>query len=132
MASIRRRDTSPERLLRRELWRLGVRGWRCDYSRAPGRPDIAFVSAKIAVFVDGQLWHGHPARYPGRLDTRWRAKIARNIARDRRVDEELTTAGWTIIRMWDCDLRRNPQGIAEAIKDQLLRRRESRPRVGAP
>jgi DNA mismatch endonuclease (patch repair protein) len=104
MAKIGRRDTSQELKLRRGLWRAGVRGWRCDFAGLPGRPDLVFPRKRLAVFVDGRLWHGHPDRYPGRLSEAWRTKIARNIERDRGVDRELTRLGWQVMRIWDREI----------------------------
>ena len=60
MASIRKKDTRPERVLRSALWRAGVRGWRCHVQRLPGTPDVAFSRWKVAVHVDGVWWHGRP------------------------------------------------------------------------
>lgn len=107
MAKVHRRDTGPEVRLRRELWRAGIRGWRCDYAQLPGRPDIAFPRHRLAVFVDGLLWHGHPRRYPANLDPGWRAKIERNVARDREVDRQLVTRGWRVLRIWDDEVNRD-------------------------
>jgi DNA mismatch endonuclease (patch repair protein) len=108
MAAVRRRDTAPEIALRRSLHAAGVRGWRCDYRRAPGRPDIAWPALRVAVFVDGAFWHGHPSRHrPGRSGPYWDAKIAANVERDRRVDAALNASGWTALRVWDFEVRRN-------------------------
>src|SRR5438874_13409125 len=60
MARIRSRNTTPELALRRALFAQGVRGWRCHAKRLPGKPDLAFTRWRIAVFVDGCFWHGHP------------------------------------------------------------------------
>jgi DNA mismatch endonuclease, patch repair protein len=105
MAKIHRRDTSAELRLRKGLWRAGVRGWRCDVAALPGRPDLAFTRWQVAVFVDGLLWHGHPRRYPARLNEAWRLKIARNVERDRRTETELRSLGWEVVRLWDDDIR---------------------------
>src|SRR3954469_23963555 len=66
MSRIRRRDTKPELALRRALWRAGLRGYRVDKKTLPGRPDVAWGRARLAVFVDGAFWHGHPSAFtPG-------------------------------------------------------------------
>lgn len=119
MASIRRRDTGPEVLLRRELWRCGLRGWRCDVRDLPGRPDVVFRRHRVAVFVDGLLWHGHPRRYPARLDAAWLEKIARNIRRDREADARLRMMAWNVVRIWDDDLRRDLPGCVHRITTAL-------------
>ena len=96
MRRIRRKDTKPEMMLRKELYRRGLR-YRVDYSKAPGRPDIAIVGRKLAIFVDGEFWHGkkHTAERYAEMTEYWRTKIARNMDRDRRVNDELQDLGWT-------------------------------------
>jgi DNA mismatch endonuclease (patch repair protein) len=122
MSAVRRRDTAPELALRRSLFARGIRGWRCDYRDAPGRPDLAWPGRKIAVFVDGAFWHGHPSRHrPGRSGSYWDKKIAANVARDRRVDRELQAMGWTVFRFWDFEIRKQlsvvVEDIARAVED---------------
>lgn len=79
MARIRSRDTKPELALRRALHAAGVRGWRLHRRDLPGRPDLAFGPARLAVFVDGAFWHGHPDYFtPGKSGAYWDAKMARN------------------------------------------------------
>lgn len=105
MARVKSKDTGPEMKLRRALWASGARGWRCHRSGLPGRPDLAFGRARLAIFVDGGFWHGHPSRYwPGRCSPYWDAKIARNQRRDRRVDDELRALGWRVVRVWDFEV----------------------------
>lgn len=123
MAAVRRRDTAPEVALRQALYGAGIRGWRCDYRRAPGRPDIAWPALRIAVFVDGAFWHGHRSRHkPGRSGAYWDAKIAANVARDRRVDCELRDAGWLVMRFWDFEVSRSLETVLSQIKGALLTR----------
>lgn len=99
-----RRDTTPELLLRRELWRRGLR-YRVDH-RVVGRRrrvDIAFTKARVAVFVDGCFWHSCPihATRPKNNGEWWAAKLEANMTRDRATDRELVDAGWTVIRVWE-------------------------------
>jgi DNA mismatch endonuclease, patch repair protein len=119
MAKVRSRNTKPELVLRRALWRRGLRGWRCNVSNVPGRPDIAFPRWKVAVFVDGLLWHGHPIRYPAALDATWRAKIARNVERDLEVNERLAKMNWRVVRLWDRDVIRQTQRAVEQVMEAL-------------
>jgi len=108
MSRIRRRDTKPELLLRRALWSAGFRGYRIDDRRLPGRPDLAWTRQRLAVFVDGKFWHGHPSAYkPGRHGHYWDEKVARNVARDRAADDALREMGWTVVRLWDFEVRRD-------------------------
>lgn len=120
MASIRGADTRPERLLRSALWRAGLRGFRCHWMGPGGRIDVAFTRWKIAVFVDGSFWHGHPSKWqPGRWKGYWDEKIKRNIARDERHNTALVEAGWRVMRFWDFDVEHDPDTVAEAVRREL-------------
>jgi DNA mismatch endonuclease, patch repair protein len=120
MASVRGRDTRPEIRLRRALYAAGVRGWRCHDARLPGKPDVSFGRARLAVFVDGGFWHGHPSRFrPGRSGTYWDAKIARNQERDREVDEALLDRGWRVIRVWDFEVEADAAKTAARVISAL-------------
>ena len=105
MARVRSKNTGPELLLRRALWRCGLR-YRLGVA-VPGSPDLAFRKAKVAVFVDGCFWHACPKHYraPIRNAAFWRRKIERNIARDRRIDLALAELGWSVVRIWEHDLK---------------------------
>lgn len=132
MSAVRRRDTEPEIALRRALHAAGIRGWRCDYRRAPGRPDIAWPSLRVAVFVDGAFWHGHPSRHrPGRSGTYWDEKIAANVARDRRVDTELQDLGWIVVRVWDFEVRKDIDHVVDLVAAALGDRLRKLDRVPA-
>lgn len=128
MAANRRRDTKPELALRSHLHRGGLR-YRVDRpinlpGRRPARPDIVFARQRIAVFVDGCFWHRCPehASSPRANAEYWRVKLARNVARDREVDAALTSAGWTVVRVWE------HEGSAEAARrvEALVRGASSR------
>jgi DNA mismatch endonuclease (patch repair protein) len=123
MSAVRAKDTTPEIALRRALYAAGVRGWRCHYVNAPGKPDLAWPALRLAVFVDGAFWHGHPSRHrPGRSGTYWDEKIAGNVARDRRIDADLRKVGWAVIRIWDFQVRKElgawTDRIAQAVRDR--------------
>jgi DNA mismatch endonuclease, patch repair protein len=120
MKAVRRRDTAPELALRRALYAAGVRGWRCDYRKVQGRPDIAWPGRRIAVFVDGAFWHGHPSRHkPGRSGRYWDEKIRRNVERDRAVDASLRDEGWTVLRFWDFEVKKGLSGVVSRVLDTL-------------
>ena len=80
----------------------GITGWRRKYALF-GKPDFVFPKTKVAVFVDGCFWHGHPrkCRIPQTNRTYWEQKIARNVERDRRVTYTLQEKGWKVIRIWE-------------------------------
>lgn len=122
MSAVRSRNTGPELALRRALWAAGIRGWRCHSRKLPGTPDIAWRRVRVAVFVDGAFWHGHPSRHrPGRSGEYWDAKIEANIARDRCVDAQLAERGWTVIRVWDFEIQRNVDEVIDEIRRALVR-----------
>lgn len=123
MISNRRRDTSPELALRRLLHRQGLR-YRVDYSPTGNlrrRADIVFTRRKLAVFVDGCFWHSCPLHgtAPKSNAGYWLPKLARNVERDRETDQELETAGWTVLRFWE---HRPPDECAAEIVAILLSR----------
>jgi DNA mismatch endonuclease (patch repair protein) len=119
MSRVRTKDTAPELMLRHALWAAGLRGWRLHPKRVPGRPDLAWIGRRLAVFVDGAFWHGHPDYYHGQSGAFWDEKIARNRARDERVNTELSEAGWHVIRFWDFEVERDPEGCAGRVQAAL-------------
>jgi DNA mismatch endonuclease (patch repair protein) len=124
MASIRGVNTKPERLLRKALWQLGARGWRCNYRGPGGRVDIAFTRWKVAVLVDGSFWHGHPSKWqPDRWTGYWNEKIKRNIARDQRHNAALGEAGWSVMRVWDFEVEQDAVEVATRVVEVLESRR---------
>jgi DNA mismatch endonuclease (patch repair protein) len=120
MAAIRAQNTRPELAIRRALHAAGVRGWRCHARGIPGKPDLAFTRWKVAVFIDGAFWHGHPEHFtPGKSGAYWDAKIARTQERDRLADAALSAAGWTVLRFWDFDIEQDVQACTGRIKEAL-------------
>jgi DNA mismatch endonuclease (patch repair protein) len=84
-----------------------IKGWRRNYALL-GKPDFVFPKAKVAVFVDGCFWHGHPrkCRMPQANRIYWEEKIARNVARDRTVTHDLNKKGWKVIRIWEDSIQK--------------------------
>jgi DNA mismatch endonuclease (patch repair protein) len=120
MASIRGANTKPELLLRKALWQIGVRGWRCNLRGPGGRIDIAFTRWKVAVLVDGSFWHGHPSKWePDRWTGYWDEKIKRNIARDQRHNAALAEAGWSVVRIWDFEVEQDAVAVAKRVAKVL-------------
>lgn len=102
MARIRGRDTAPERLLRRALWRAGYR-YHLHRRIEAGRPDLVFSRQRVVVFIDGCFWHGCPEHYvrPRSSGEFWAAKLIQNIERDRVQTRELESRGWRVCRIWE-------------------------------
>jgi DNA mismatch endonuclease (patch repair protein) len=125
MARIRSKNTKPELALRRALWAAGVRGWRCHIKTLPGKPDLAFTRWRVAVFVDSVFFHGHPDHFTyGKSGTYWDEKITRNKERDRLANETLTAAGWKVLRLWDLDVKKDPDRCARQVIDLIEESRQ--------
>lgn len=123
MARVRSADTGPERRLRRLLWGLGYR-YRLQAAQLPGTPDLVFPGRKIALFVHGCFWHGHDcrrgARAPQDNAEYWRAKIARNRARDQAATAALTALGWRTLVVWECMLKKRDEAALIAWLTEAL------------
>lgn len=120
MRGNRSKDTRPELLIRRALRDAGWQGYRIHWSKAPGRPDIAYPGRRVAIFVNGCFWHRCPHCALGEPRTNaafWSDKFARNIARDARVQDDLAKAGWTVFVIWECEAKTD----ASAAVDPILR-----------
>ncbi len=106
MSRIRGRNTRPELIVRRYLWRLGYR-YRLCVSKLPGKPDIVLRKFKVAIFVNGCFWHGHTTHtvhIPHTNTEYWTTKIERNRQRDIENGIKLRHMGWTVITIWECEL----------------------------
>lgn len=117
MAAIRSKNTGPELLLRQALRARGLRGYRCNLKTLPGKPDIAFTRWKVAIFVDGAFWHGHPDHFrEGTLSDYWDEKIRRTKERDRAQAAELEEAGYAVLRFWDFDVKESVDRCIESVQ----------------
>ena len=108
MSAIRAKNTKPELLVRKMLLSAGVNRYRLHPKNVPGRPDIAFSKAKLAIFVNGCFWHGCPyckLKLPKTHRVFWRNKITANKLRDARKNHELKKSGWRSLTIWTCRLR---------------------------
>jgi len=125
-ASNRRKDTSPEILLRKLLSSAGIR-YRLHPQNVPGHPDLVIRRSRVVIFCDGDFWHGrHWARRRIKLARGWNAdywiaKIERNRRRDRLVGRRLRLLGWRVIRVWESEIQRNPKAVADRILDAIRR-----------
>jgi len=122
MRAVRSRGTDPEERLAATLNALGLRFRRHD-SKLPGTPDFVFVLHRVAVFVDGDFWHGRAwfARGEAPVGNRefWIRKFEMNRRRDRRVDRALRRLGWGVVHLWGSDIRRAPDRAAARIAHRL-------------
>ena len=119
MSRIRGKDTKPELLLASLLQARGIE-WEGHVRALPGRPDFVILGSKVAIFVDGDFWHGW--RFPQwrhKLAPFWEDKIAKNRARDRRNHAKLRHAGWQVIRIWEHQLRADPQACLMRVIARL-------------
>ena len=121
MARVRSKDTRPEMIVRRTVFKLGYR-YRIHKKDLPGSPDLAFPSRRKVIFVHGCFWHRHPGcaltRLPkSRLDF-WSKKFEGNQIRDQKNERELERLGWKTLVIWECELR-DIEVLIENIKDFL-------------
>lgn len=128
MSSIPSKNTEPELMLRKALWKENLR-YRVNYKKLPGKPDIVFTKRHVVVFCDGDFWHGHNWAIRGlsSLDEElagysefWRSKILKNIERDIKISQTLKAQGWTVVRIWESDIRRDLNACVQLVKEALL------------
>jgi DNA mismatch endonuclease (patch repair protein) len=119
MARVKSRDTGLEIMLRRALWAAGCR-YRLR-AKLPGHPDVAFPGARLAVFIDGCFWHGCPDHYraPVTNVAYWSAKLYRNVTSDRVVEGRLGELGWSVIRVWEHEVKVDVGGAVQRIREAL-------------
>ena len=129
MAAIHSASTKPELYLRRALWHHGFR-YRVNDKRLPGRPDIVLPKYRSVVFVHGCFWHGHkgcPTSHIPETNTEfWTAKIARNQERDQEVWRKLEAKGWSVIIVWECQLKKaNLEETIDRVAGEIVRNGEA-------
>ncbi len=118
------KNTRPERLLQRAIRKRGLR-FRLHVSTLPGKPDLAFYGrARVAVFVDGDFFHGH-GKLPLRNRYRWRRRFAEARRRDARHTRALRGKGWAVLRFWGSDVLKDPDQCAEHVRLLVQERREN-------
>jgi len=122
MSANKAKDTKPEIALRKLLWNNGLKGYRVNYKKIPGRPDITFVNRKVAIFVHGCFWHRCPTcNYPSPKTNKefWETKFSKNKARDAAKENELTALSYTVITIWECELKGDIDNLLAKIKMAL-------------
>lgn len=126
MRMVKNKNSLIELALRKELWRRGLR-YRKNKNDIVGKPDIVFVGKKVAVFCDSEFWHGHDWEnrkrdFKSNRDF-WIPKIERNIARDIEVNKALESSGWTVIRFWGREIKKDVCACADRVEDALKNNR---------
>ena len=125
MKQIKSNNTKIEILLRRALWHKGYR-YRKNYEKLPGRPDIALTKYKIAIFCDGEFFHGKDweelrLRLKNSNNSEfWLNKISRNRDHDEKINQELSIMGWTVIRFWGKDIKKNVDECVKIVEETII------------
>src|SRR5690554_1671604 len=120
MSKVRGKNTKSELLFRKALWAKGVR-YRMDSKKLPGKPDISIQKYKLAIFIDGEFWHGY--NWPERKKTIksnlafWIPKIERNMQRDIEVNQQLQDMGYTVFRFWEKEIKND---VNKCVNDILV------------
>ena len=125
MRNIKSSDTKIEIILRKALWSKGYR-YRKNMASLPGKPDIVLTKYKIAIFCDGEFFHGKdwevlkPKLYNSNNGEFWIKKISRNIERDDEVNKSLLFIGYTVIRFWGNEIKKNPEECVKVIEEAIF------------
>lgn len=125
MSNIKNKDTKIEIVLRQALWKKGYR-YRKNYSELPGKPDIAITKYKVAIFCDGEFFHGKdwdvlkPQLKRGKNSDFWINKISKNMERDEDINKELLFLGWTVIRFWGKDILKKTDECVSVIDEVIF------------
>ncbi len=128
MRRIRSKDTSIEIMLRKALWAKGIR-YRKNCKDIFGKPDICIKKYKIAVFCDSEFWHGKyflEGKVPKTNQDYWIPKLKRNIERDKKVNETLKKEGWTVLRFWEKEIRKNLDECVEKICNAIEEKKQKK------
>jgi len=128
MAGIKGKNTRPELVLRRSLFRAGYR-YRVHVRHLPGKPDIVLGKYKTAIFVHGCFWHGHMCeefKWPSTRPQFWREKIMANIARDKKATDALVAQGWNVIVVWECEIKKSAEQATLSVVQSFPRPAPSR------
>lgn len=122
MSANKAKNTTPEIELRKLLSRENIRGYRLNWKKAVGRPDIAFPKQKIAIFVNGCFWHRCPyckPRLPKTHRNFWEQKFAKNKSRDKEKVATLRKDGWRVLTIWECQIKKHPNQSVAKVKKVL-------------
>ena len=124
MSAIKSRNTKPELILRKELWRRGLR-YRTNVRSLPGVPDIVFSRARLVVFCDGDFWHGYNWTLRGyksledelsHYSDYWATQIRKNVSRDSTVNQYLVNSGWTVLRIRESEIKKDIKRCGDKVE----------------
>ena len=128
MQAIRSKDTRIELRLRKALWQKGIR-YRKNYKELPGKPDIAITKYRVAVFCDSDFFHGYDWENRNqRIKSNreyWVPKIEKNMERDKIITQQLQEAGWTVLRFWEWQIKKNIDECVEIVLEAVRNRSKS-------
>ena len=128
MSNIKSHDTKIEVALRKALWNKGIR-YRKNYKKVPGKPDIAITKYRIAIFCDGEYFHGKDWKEQKKRIERgdnaefWIAKIEKNIQRDSEVDKQFKALDWVVLRFWGKDILKNTDSCVQVVEEVIFSRK---------
>lgn len=120
MSRIRGKNTKPEMIIRRLLCKEGLKGYRIHYT-LPGKPDIVYIKKRVVIFIDGCFWHKCPECFsiPKTNTDFWMEKINKNVLRDKGINKKLSDDSWTVLRFWEHEVKKDPEGVVRKIKEIL-------------
>ncbi len=121
MQSNKSKDTKPELMLRKSLREHGLGGYRLHWD-APGKPDVCYPGKKVAIFVNGCYWHRCPLcnpPVPQSNELFWKKKFERNVQRDKENEEDLKSMGWTVLTVWECEIKKELDNVISRIEQSL-------------
>ena len=122
MSRIRGKNTKPEMAVRKALWKDGIRGYRLHPKSVPGKPDVAFIGKKLAVFIHGCYWHSCPHCKPQKPKSNrawWVDKLQKNVERDKRKESELVSQGWRVLTVWECQVKDDIDRVVRKVRKEL-------------
>ena len=127
MRSNKAKDTGPELRFRRALRDVGLSGYRLHLRNVPGRPDVSYSGKKVAIFINGCFWHRCPKckmQLPESHSEFWQAKFERNIKRDREKIKALTSNGWQVLVIWECEVEKDLVYCIDRVRYALEGRKD--------
>lgn len=123
MANVKLKKGIAESALAKSLWHKGIR-YRRNYKKLPGSPDIAITKQKIAIFIDGEFWHGYDwenKKYRLKNNAAyWIEKIEENMARDKANDKKLLDMGWVVIHFWEKQVKKNLESCVKEVISKVM------------